>query len=186
MTKRFAYIVPLAVLVVLAGYFLLGLQRDPGDLSSVLIDQKVPPFDLPPIDGRDQGFGRSDLDGQVALVNVFGSWCVACLTEHPLLMRLKETSAVAVYGIDWREPDREAGPAWLKRHGNPYTLIGDDPLSEGAIAFGVYGAPESFVVDAEGIIRYKHTGPITPKDWNEILEPLIERLRAEARSTAAK
>lgn len=186
MTKRLAYIVPLAVLGVLAVYFVLGLQRDPHVLPSVLIDREVPAFDLPAIAGRAKGFARSDLEGEVALVNVFGSWCIACREEHPVLMKLKDMKAVPIYGIDWREPDRDAGPAWLRKHGDPYTLIGDDPISEGAIAFGVYGAPESFLVDAKGTIRYKHTGPITPEAWNKTLKPLVEKLRAEAREAASK
>ena len=177
--RRWPYLLPLAVFLTMAGYFYVGLSRDPAVLPSVLIDQTVPPFDLPPIQGRTGGLSSDDLKGQVSLVNIFGSWCVACLTEHPLLMRLKAEGDVPIFGIDWRERSPDAGPAWLARHGDPYTRIGDDPDSRAAIAFGVTGAPETFVVDAAGVIRYKHVGPITPRDWEETLWPIVERLRQD-------
>ena len=94
-------------------------------------------------------------------------------------MDLKEKNIVPVYGIDWREPDRQAGPRWLKKFGDPYTLIGDDPKSRGAIAFGVTGAPETFFVDKKGVIRYKHLGPITEQNWSRTLKPILEALRKE-------
>ena len=130
--------------------------------------------------GRDdKGFASADLKGEVSLVNIFGSWCVACRVEHPFLMKIKENGWVPVHGIDWREPDRDAGPTWLKRHGDPYTLAGDDPKSKAAIAFGVTGAPETFVVDKLGVIRYKHVGPIDDQVWSETLKPLIDHLRGQ-------
>ncbi len=94
-------------------------------------------------------------------------------------MDLKERNIVPIYGIDWREPDRKSGPRWLKRYGNPYTIIGDDPKSKGAISFGVTGAPETFIVDKKGVIRFKHMGPITKLNWNDTLKPILEKLRKE-------
>ena len=179
--RRLAYLVPLVIFLVLAGYFWIGLGKDPHSIPSVLIDQPVPPFALAPLEGRDRGFASEDLPGEVSLVNVFGSWCVACRIEHPLLMRLSEEGVVPIHGIDWREPDRHAGPAWLARFGDPYTLVGDDPDSRAAIAFGVTGAPETFVVDGRGVIRYKQTGPITPDIWEQTLWPIVQQLRAEGR-----
>ena len=179
MRGRLVFLLPLAVLLVLAGYFAVGLTLDPKKLPSVLLNKQIPDFVLKPIMGHDKGFGTDDLKGQVSLVNIFGSWCVACLQEHPFLMRIKEESLVPIYGVDWREVDPQAGPKWLARHGNPYTLIGDDPDSEAAINLGVSGAPESFLVDQQGIIRYKHIGPIGADDWDAILWPLIEKLRNE-------
>jgi cytochrome c biogenesis protein CcmG/thiol:disulfide interchange protein DsbE len=179
MRQRLVYLLPLAVLVVIAvaaGYMLLT-GKDPKRLPSVLLNKPIPEFRLNPIAGFEKGFGTDDLKGQVTLVNIFGSWCVACLSEHPFLMRIKDEGWVPVYGVDWRETDREAGPKWLERHGNPYTLIGDDPDSEAAIGLGVSGAPESFVVDAQGIIRYKFVGPIDAEAWEETLWPLIQSLR---------
>jgi cytochrome c biogenesis protein CcmG/thiol:disulfide interchange protein DsbE len=176
--RRVPYLLPLALFLLLAAYFWAGLGRDPHQVPSVLIDQKVEAFALPPIEGRALGFSSDDLQGRVSLVNVFGSWCVACRTEHPFLMQLKQQSVVPIYGIDWREKDRTAGPAWLARMGDPYTLVGDDPESRAAIAFGVTGAPESFVVDAGGVIRYKHVGPITREVWEQTLWPIVRRLQA--------
>lgn len=175
--KRLGYFIPLAILAVLAVYFLLGLDRDPHVLPSALINTPVAAFDLPAIDGEIRGFSSADLKGQVSLVNVFGSWCIACQQEHPFLMKLARRNVIPVYGIDWRELDRKAGPAWLKRYGNPYTLVGDDPKSRGAIAFGVTGAPESFLIDRDGVIRFKHTGPLTDEIWTTKFSPIISELR---------
>jgi cytochrome c biogenesis protein CcmG/thiol:disulfide interchange protein DsbE len=181
--KRLVFLLPLAVFLVIGGYLGVGLTLDPSKLPSMLEGEPVPSFDLKPIQGRDdQGFASTDLKGEVSLVNVFGSWCVACRVEHPFLMRIKENGWVPIHGIDWREPDRTAGPNWLKRHGDPYTRVGDDPKSQAAIAFGVTGAPETFLVDKNGVIRYKHVGPIDEKVWDETLWPLIQHLRTESGS----
>lgn len=177
--RRIVYLVPLAVFLVLAGYFWAGLGKDPQIIPSVLVDQPVPAFALKPINGRELGFSSDDLPGQVSLVNIFGSWCVACRIEHPFLTKLKADGVVPIYGIDWREKDPDAGPAWLAKFGDPYTLVGDDPDSKAAIAFGVTGAPETFIVDARGVIRYKQIGPITPQIWERDLWPIVQKLRAE-------
>lgn len=179
MLKRLLFLVPLVVLLVLAAYFWVGLRGDPQVLPSVLLNQPVPEVSLPPIAGRDRGLTSDDLTGQVSLVNIFGSWCAACRIEHPFLMELQRAGDIPIYGIDWREKDAEAGPAWLARLGDPYTLIGADPDSKAAIAFGVTGAPETFIVDAGGVIRYKHIGPITPQAWKETLWPIVQHLRGE-------
>ncbi|HYN39774.1 MAG TPA: DsbE family thiol:disulfide interchange protein [Rhodospirillales bacterium] len=178
LVRRLPYLLPLALFAVLAGYFWIGLGKDPHEVPSPLIDKPVAAFALAPLEGRERGFSSDDLQGQVSLVNVFGSWCVACRIEHPFLMQLKQQGTVPIHGIDWREKDRFAGPAWLARHGDPYTLVGDDPDSRAAIAFGVTGAPETFIVDTRGIIRYKHVGPITPEVWEQTLWPIVRRLQA--------
>lgn len=174
--RRLLFFLPLAVFAVLAIYFAIGLTKDPRALPSAILDQPVPAFALPPIKGRDEGLANADLAGRVSLVNVFGSWCVACRVEHPFLMKLKEQGAVPIHGIDWREANRDDGPAWLARLGDPYALIGDDPESRAAIAFGVTGAPETFVVDRRGVVRYKHVGPMTEKFWRETLLPIVREL----------
>ena len=174
--KRLGYIAPLAVFLVLSLYFGIGLTRDPKIIPSVLIDRPVPEFDLPPIAEYAEGLANTDLDGEVSLVNIFGSWCVACLVEHPLLMQLAADGEVPIYGIDWRDKPG-AGTAWLRKHGDPYAGIGDDFDGRTAIDFGVTGAPETFVVDATGRIRYKQIGPITPEVWEDTLAPLIESLK---------
>lgn len=180
--KRFLYVIPLFVLLVVGGFSILQLKQVSGGkavniLPSVLINREIPPFDLAPIQGHDKGFSSADLLGQVTIVNLFGSWCVACQAEHPFLMKIKAQNLVPIYGIDWREKNPDAGPKWLAKYGNPYTVIGDDPKSKAAIAFGVTGAPESFIVDQKGVIRYKQIGPITPEVWQNTLWPLIQELR---------
>ena len=177
--RRLSYFLPLVVLAVLAVYFSLGLGRNPNSLPSVLINMKVPEFDLGAIKGSDHGFSSTDLKGKVSLVNIFGSWCVSCRIEHPFLMDLKEKGVIPVYGIDWREVDEDAGPNWLKKFGDPYTLVGNDPKSRGAIAFGVTGAPETFFIDKQGVIRYKHMGPITDQNWHDTLFPIVQELRRQ-------
>jgi cytochrome c biogenesis protein CcmG/thiol:disulfide interchange protein DsbE len=176
--RRLPYLLPLVIFATLAVYFWAGLGRDPHVLPSVLIDRPVPSFALNPIKGQVRGLTSEDLKGQVSLVNIFGSWCVACQIEHPFLMELAQEGTVPIFGIDWRERDPDAGPAWLARLGNPYRLVGDDPDSQAAIAFGVTGAPETFIVDRDGVIRYKHTGPITPEVWEKTLWPIVQALDA--------
>ena len=176
--KRLIFILPLLGFLLIGCYLAVGLTLDPQRLPSLIEGKPVPEFDLPPLAGRDDvGFSSDDLKSEVSMVNVFGSWCVACRVEHPFLMKIKKNDWVPIYGIDWRETDREAGPAWLRRFGDPYTLVGDDPKSKAAIAFGVTGAPETFIVDKAGIVRYKFVGPITEQSWDETLKPLIDQLR---------
>ena len=177
--KRVLYLLPLLILFVLGGFFLKGFDLNPRELPSMLTGKPVPEFDLAPIEGRDRGFASTDLLGQVTLVNIFGSWCVACQAEHPFLVRIKKQGLVPIYGIDWREREPGAGARWLERYGDPYTLVGDDPESKAAIAFGVTGAPESFLVDKQGVVRYKHIGPITPEVWDDTLWPLIQELKKQ-------
>ena len=178
LVRRAPFVIPLVLFVVLVGYFWIGLGKDPHEVPSPLINHPVAEFALAPLEGREHGFTSEDLKGHVSLVNVFGSWCVACRIEHPFLTRLSRLGIVPIYGIDWREKNRQAGPAWLMQHGDPYTLVGDDPESRAAIAFGVTGAPETFIVDANGVIRYKQVGPITSEVWEETLWPIVRQLQA--------
>ena len=183
MTSRFFYLIPLFVFLILAAYFSIGLTKDPKQLPNMLADKPVPYFHLKPIKGRDtQGFSSAQLVGAISLVNVFGSWCVACQAEHAFLMKIKEVGAIPIHGINWREKDADSGPAWLKDYGDPYTFVGNDPNSRAAIAFGVTGAPETFLVDAQGIVRHKVTGPITEEIWKSTLGPMIDRLREHGAS----
>ncbi len=175
--RRLPYILPLIIFALLVLYFWTGLGRDPHALPSVLLDRPLPSFALPPIEGADRGLASADLKGQVSLLNIFGSWCVACKVEHPFLLQLSREGAVPLYGIDWREKDADSGPGWLARLGNPYRLVGSDPDSHAAIALGVSGAPETFVIDGDGIIRHKHVGAITPEVWEKELWPIVRGLQ---------
>ena len=173
---RLIFLAPLSFFLVLAIYFAAGLSRDPNFIPSMLINKPSPVFDLPPIEGRALGLSTEDLKGQVSLINVFGSWCVSCQVEHPMLMRIKREGGPPIYGLNWKDKPGE-GAKWLERYGDPYTRIGDDQDGRIAIDFGVTGAPETFVVDANGRIRHKHVGPISEDDWRRILAPMIEELR---------
>ena len=111
------------------------------------------------------------------LLNVFASWCVACVIEHPMLLRL-QAQGVTIHGLDWKD-EPAAGAEWLAQRGNPYTLIGSDPRGRTGIDFGVTGAPETFVIDGHGRVRYRHVGPITPEVWAKTLQPMMDRLETE-------
>jgi cytochrome c biogenesis protein CcmG, thiol:disulfide interchange protein DsbE len=176
--KRMVFLAPLALFVVLGIYFAAGLTRDPSYMPSALIDQPLPVFDLAAIEGEKRGFATSDLDGEVALINFFGSWCISCIVEHPVLMDIAAREEVIIAGIDWKDKPG-AGARWLEQRGNPYTLIGDDPTGRTAIDFGITGAPETFIIDRKGRIRYRFAGPITPLIWKRDLKPLVEQLRQE-------
>ena len=174
------YFLPAIIFVIVIVYLVKGLElaedRGPSFIPSVLINTPVTNFNLDAISGQQKGLSYSDLIGKVSIVNVFASWCEACKYEHNMLMKIKTKGRIPIYGINWKERDRSSGPAWLRRYGNPYKLIGDDPSSVGAIAFGVTKAPESFVIDTKGFIRLKRTGPITPEYWKNTMLPIIEGL----------
>jgi cytochrome c biogenesis protein CcmG/thiol:disulfide interchange protein DsbE len=173
--RRLLFLLPVLIFVGVGIGLAVGLTRDPSTLPSPLIDKPVPAFELPPLAGRaGTGFSSADLEGRVSLVNVFASWCVPCRVEHPLLMALAE-DGVAIYGIDYKDPaDKAAG--WLAELGDPYRAIGADKDGRVAIDWGVYGVPETFVIDATGRIRHRHVGPLQPRDIEGTIKPLLAEL----------
>jgi len=173
--RRWIFIVPIAAFVLIAIGFCLGLTINPQILPSALIDEPAPQFDLPPLPGQQHGFSTADLKGHVSLVNTFASWCAPCRMEHPILNKLAETKQVPIYGIDYKDQG-EAGAKWLETLGNPYTKVGADTGRVG-IDWGVYGVPETFVIDRNGRIRYKHVGPLSEADIQQKLLPMIARLK---------
>ena len=175
--NRWLSIVPLMLLLGLVVYFAIGLSLDPRTVPSVLIDKPLPAFDLPSAAGG-ASFKSDTLKGQVSLLNVFASWCIACRVEHPVLLELTKAKRVAIYGLAWKDKPGDL-KAWLEELGDPYIVIGDDAIGRTAIDLGVTGAPETFVIDRHGRIRFKQIGPIDAYVWKEIIEPLIERLEAE-------
>ena len=177
MTRLLA-LIPIAAFLIFAGALALGLGRDPSIIPSVLINQPLPGFALDPVRQGDQRFSNADLRGQVALVNVFASWCSACRIEHPTLVELAQQRAVPIYGIDWKD-DTQHCLEYLADGGDPYSRIGADQGGRLALDLGVTGAPETFIVDRAGRIRYKQIGPITPDVWRETIAPMIAQLRAE-------
>ena len=169
---------PVALFLVLMLACVMGLGRDPKLVPSPLIGNSVPDFALPPVKGRSLGLSSSDLKGEVSLVNVFASWCVACREEHPVLMRLKAQSTVPIHGLNYKDKPDDAA-RWLDGMGDPYTRTGADIDGRVAIDWGVYGVPETFVVDARGRIAFKQVGPITREILEETILPVIAGLRAD-------
>jgi cytochrome c biogenesis protein CcmG, thiol:disulfide interchange protein DsbE len=172
--RRLLYLLPVVVFALLAGGFYLGLGIDPNVLPSPLIDQPAPDFTLPPLANGKDGFASADLSGHVSLVNTFASWCAPCREEHPVLNALARTKRVPIYGIDYKDKQQPA-QAWIAELGDPYTKIGVDDGKVG-IAWGVYGVPETFIVDRAGRIRYKHVGPLTEADIAHTILPLVAKL----------
>ena len=173
------FLIPVAAFLILAVAFAIGLGKDPRILPSTMLGKPVPVFRLPPVEGRMLGLATEDLKGEVSLVNVFASWCVACREEHPLLMALMAQGAVTINGLNYKDRPEDAA-AWLDRLGDPYTRTGADRDGRVAIDWGVYGVPETFVVNRDGQIVYKQTGPITESILAEKILPLVDKLRAES------
>lgn len=167
---------PVAVFLVLAVAFFIGLDRDPGAVPDAMVGKMAPEFDLPPIDRAATGFGSADLsNGGITVVNVFASWCAPCRQEHPHLMTLAARDDVSVYGINYKDDPGNAR-SFLDNLGNPYDAIGADRSGRTAIDWGVYGVPETFIVDGEGRIIFKHVGAIMKHDLEEKILPLLDKL----------
>lgn len=169
------YLIPLAIFLSLVVLFRIGLNYDPHRVPSPLIDKPAPEFSLPNLKDGSATVSLSDLKGQTVLLNVWASWCVQCRVEHPLLMEFARKSKVPVYGLNYKDT-REDAMNWLARHGDPYRHSAFDESGRVGIDFGVYGVPETFVVDRNGIIRYKHIGPLSREAMQEIILPLLHRL----------
>lgn len=166
---------PLLLFGVLAVLFWRGLSLDPQKLPSSQLGQRLPSFELPVLDHPQQSLTPKTMQGQVVLLNVWASWCPACVQEQAFLMRLAD-QGIAVYGLNYKDETQDA-QKWLEEWGNPYKLIGEDKLGKTAIDLGVYGAPETFLVDKQGIIRYRHIGIIDEQSWEKELLPRIRQLQ---------
>lgn len=174
MLKRLIYVLPVLVFLALAGVFLTGLDLDPRAVPSGRIDKPVPAFALGPIEGREQGLAAADLaDGRPVLVNFFASWCVPCLAEHPLLMKMAREEGVRIVGINYKDRPEDAR-RWLDRHGDPYTRIGADIDGRTGIEFGISGVPETFVVNGRGRILAQHIGVLTEEALEDRIRPLLK------------
>jgi len=177
--RRIAFIAPVLIFLIIAGALAFGLGRDPKILPSMLIGKPLPAFNLPDVrtGTGGKGLASSNFTGEPALLNVFASWCASCRIEHPFLMRLSR-EGVPIHGLNWRDKG-DAGARWLDRFGDPYDRVGYDPTGRTGIDLGVTGAPETFVIDRHGTVRYRHVGPIDAQVWTETLAPLMQQLRAE-------
>jgi len=174
--SRAPYLIPALIFAVIAVFLGIGLTLDPRKIPSPLIGKPVPEFSLPPVQGRSLGLASENLRGEVSLVNVFASWCVACREEHPLMMQIKREGLVPLHGLNYKDRPQDA-QRWLAELGDPYTRTGADIDGRVGIDWGVYGVPETFVIDREGGIAYKHIGPVTPDALKDTILPLIEKLR---------
>jgi len=177
-SRRLLLLLPVILFSGLALALGYGLTRDPGELESVLIDKPVPEFSLPPVQGRELGLSSADLKGEVSLVNVWASWCVPCRREKPLFLRLKDEGVVPIHGLNYKDEPAEAA-RFLDTYGDAYTRTGADRDGRVAIDWGVYGLPETFVVDRYGRIAYRHVGELTPQALRQTILPIVRRLQEQ-------
>jgi cytochrome c biogenesis protein CcmG/thiol:disulfide interchange protein DsbE len=173
--KRLGFLIPLFAFVVLAVVLAIGLNRDPREVPSPLIDKPAPTFRLTRLEDPATTIALADLRGKVWMLNVWASWCVACRDEHPLLVAFSKKNVVPIYGLDYKD-QRDDGMAWLSRMGNPYQASLFDGEGRTGIDYGVYGVPETFIIDKTGTIRMKHIGPLTPDVIATDIEPLVRKL----------
>lgn len=169
-------LIPLALFIVLLVFLAIGLTRDPREVPSPLIGKPAPTFALAQLHTPQKTFESKSMLGQVWLLNTWASWCVACREEHPVLLEFSKTKSVPLIGLDYKDKPEE-GNKWLERFGNPYDLSISDLDGRVGIDFGVYGVPETFLIDKQGIIRYKQIGPITPEALRDKIVPLIQELQ---------
>jgi cytochrome c biogenesis protein CcmG/thiol:disulfide interchange protein DsbE len=169
------FIIPLAVFIALLGFLYVGLSRDPREVPSPFIGKPAPAFELARLHAPDQRFAQKDMAGKVWLLNVWASWCVACREEHPVLVELAKRKTLPIVGLNYKDEPADA-KAWLAQFGDPYQLSVTDRDGRVGIDYGVYGVPETFLIDRQGVIRYKQIGPITPEALEKKILPLARAL----------
>jgi len=173
---KLKFLIPLLLFVILVGFLAIGLNRDPHEVPSPLIGKPAPAFEVPQLEQSNKTFSPESLKGQVWILNVWASWCVACREEHPMLLELSKAQIAPLIGLDYKD-QRDDALAMLARQGNPYTLSAFDGNGRVGINYGVYGVPETYVIDKAGIIRFKQIGPITTEILNQKIYPLINELK---------
>jgi cytochrome c biogenesis protein CcmG, thiol:disulfide interchange protein DsbE len=169
------FILPFIIFVVLAVFLFVGLTLDPREVPSPLVGKPAPAFTLPQLQAPSKSFSPQEMQGKVWLLNAWASWCVACEAEHPVLMELSRLNIVPILGLDYKDKP-EAALAVLQRRGNPYLITVTDSEGRTGIDYGVYGVPETYVIDKQGIIQYKQIGPITPQNLRDKILPLVAEL----------
>ena len=172
--KRF--LLPLGVFIALLIFLGIGLRLNPREIPSPFIGKPAPQFKLAQLHEPEKTISPKDMEGQVWLLNVWASWCVSCRAEHPVLMEFARSGAVPLIGLNYKD-GREDGVKWLREFGNPYALSGFDNDGRVGIDYGVYGVPETFVIDKRGVIRMKYTGPLTQEAISQKIMPMVARLR---------
>ena len=177
MSPHLRYLVPLAIFALLVAFLYRGLSLDPKLVPSPLVGKPVPAFTLTRLDNPAVTISDADFKGKVTLLNVWATWCVSCRQEHETLVQLAKTGQVDIYGLNYKD-NREEARRWLTRFGNPYVANAFDSDGRVGIDWGVYGAPETFIIDREGIIRHKHIGPLTTEIINDEILPLVAKLKS--------
>jgi cytochrome c biogenesis protein CcmG, thiol:disulfide interchange protein DsbE len=170
-------LIPLVLFLALAVFLAVGLKLDPREVPSPLIDKPAPAFNATTVADPARRLAREDLLGKVWILNVWASWCGACREEHPVLVDFARGRQLTLIGLDYKD-ERRAGADWLERFGNPYTDSLFDPDGRIGLDYGVYGVPETFIIDRQGVVRYKHIGPLTPEVLRDRVEPLLKQLAA--------
>jgi cytochrome c biogenesis protein CcmG/thiol:disulfide interchange protein DsbE len=168
------FILPLGIFALLAVVLAIGIKHSPekGTIPSPLIGKAAPQFTLPVLNESNRTFSSADLKGRWYVINVWGTWCVSCREEHSVLLEIRKTAQVPLIGLDWKDEDSQA-VQWLAQLGNPYEVVAADHEGRIAIDWGVYAAPETFLVDPEGIVVYKYTGPLTLEAWQAQFVPRL-------------
>ena len=172
------FLIPLGVFLVMVIFLAIGLSLDPRNIPSPLIGKPTPTFNLPEVSDPSKTLTPESFRGRVVLLNVWASWCVSCRQEHPVLLELAQRQEVPIFGLNYKD-QLTAARDWLSKFGNPYEASGFDQDGRVGIDLGVYGVPETFVIDKKGLIRMKHTGPVTPQALEKDILPLVERLKQE-------
>lgn len=173
-------LIPLVLFMVLLVFLAIGLTRDPHEVPSPLINKPAPAFSLPQLKAPEKSFAAAEMHGKVWILNVWASWCVTCRDEHPLLIQYAKTGAIPIYGLNYKDK-REDALSWLSELGDPYILSAVDEDGRVAIDYGVYGAPETYLIDKSGTIRFKQIGPVTPDVWTKQILPLAQELNRQAK-----
>lgn len=172
------YLIPLFLFLVLVVFLAIGLNRDPREVPSPLINKAAPAFNLPQLKEPAKSFSAIDMRGKVWLLNVWASWCVTCRDEHPLLLNYAQQGVVPIYGLNYKD-ERSEALAWLNELGDPYVLSAADVDGRVGIDYGVYGAPETYLIDQSGTIRFKQIGPVTSDVWSKTIVPLVQELNRQ-------
>ncbi len=170
---RFA--IPLVLFILLVAFLAIGLRQDPHEVPSPLINKAAPAFQLPQLRDPSRAFSAQDMRGKVWVLNVWASWCVTCRDEHPFLLQYARSGVLPIYGLNYKD-NRDDALSWLAELGDPYVLSAADIDGRVGIDYGVYGAPETYLIDRDGIIRFKQVGPVTPDIWREKILPLANHL----------
>ena len=174
------YLIPLGLFIILVVFLAIGLGRDPHEVPSPLINKPAPAFNLPQLKAPTKTFSAEEMRGKVWIMNVWASWCITCRDEHPLLLEYARSGVVPIYGLNYKD-NREDALSWLAELGDPYVLSASDLDGRVAIDYGVYGAPETYLIDRNGTIRFKQIGPVTPDVWSQTILPLAQELNRETK-----